>query len=208
MVKGCIQAREREILMDSETRVKEHFAESIATKQAALEVLGPSVAGAGAMMAQALLDDGKILSCGNGGSAGDAQHFSAELLNRFEMERPGLPGLALTTDTSTLTSIANDYTFDDIFAKQVRALGRQNDVLLAISTSGNSENVNRAIIAAHERAVKVVALSGRDGGRMADLLDTDDIEIRVPAERTARIQEVHLVVIHCLCDLIDTTLLG
>ena len=194
--------------MDAETRVKEHFAESIATKQAAIEVVSHSVAGAGALMAQALLDDGKILSCGNGGSAGDAQHFSAELLNRFEMERPGLPGLALTTDTSTLTSIANDYSYDDIFAKQVRALGRQNDVLLAISTSGNSENVNRAIIAAHERAVKVVALSGRDGGRMADLLDTDDIEIRVPAERTARIQEVHLVVIHCLCDLIDTTLLG
>lgn len=159
-------------------------------------------------MSQALLDDGKIMSCGNGGSAGDAQHFSAELLNRFEMERPGLPGLALTTDSSTLTSIANDYSYEDVFAKQVRALGRQNDVLLAISTSGNSENVNRAIVAAHERAVKVVALSGRDGGRMADLLDTDDVEIRVPAERTARIQEVHLVVIHCLCDLIDTTLLG
>jgi D-sedoheptulose 7-phosphate isomerase len=194
--------------MDAETRVKEHFAESISSKQAAAEVLSQSIATAGAMMSQALLDDGKIMSCGNGGSAGDAQHFSAELLNRFEMERPGLPGLALTTDSSTLTSIANDYSYEDVFAKQVRALGRQNDVLLAISTSGNSENVNRAIVAAHERAVKVVALSGRDGGRMADLLDTDDVEIRVPAERTARIQEVHLVVIHCLCDLIDTTLLG
>ena len=157
---------------------------------------------------EALLDDAKILSCGNGGSAGDAQHFSSELLNRFEMERPGLPAMALTTDSSTLTSIANDYAFEDIFAKQVRALGRENDVLLAISTSGNSENVCRAIVAAHERAMKVVALSGRDGGRMTEFLGGDDVEIRVPATRTARIQEVHLVVIHCLCDLIDTTLLG
>jgi D-sedoheptulose 7-phosphate isomerase len=155
-----------------------------------------------------LLDEGKILSCGNGGSAGDSQHFSSELLNRFERERPGLPAMALTTDSSTLTSIANDYAYEDIFAKQIRALGRQNDVLLAISTSGNSENVNRAIVAAHERGMKVVALSGRDGGRMAALLGEDDIEIRVPATRTARIQEVHLVVIHSLCDLIDTTLLG
>ena len=134
--------------------------------------------------------------------------FSSELLNRFEMERPGLPGIALTSDSSTLTSIANDYAYEDIFAKQVRALGRANDVLLAISTSGNSENVNRAIVAAHERDMAVVALSGRDGGRMASLLDGQDVEIRVPAERTARIQEVHLVVIHCLCDLIDTILLG
>jgi D-sedoheptulose 7-phosphate isomerase len=124
------------------------------------------------------------------------------------MERPGLPAMALTTDSSTITSIANDYAYEDIFAKQVRALGRQNDVLLAISTSGNSENVNRAIVAAHERGMKVVALSGRDGGRMAALLGDDDVEIRVPATRTARIQEVHLVAIHCLCDLIDTTLLG
>ena len=159
-------------------------------------------------MSQSLLDDGKVLSCGNGGSAGDAQHFSSELLNRFEMERPGLPAMALTTDSSTLTSIANDYAYEDIFAKQIRALGRQSDVLLAISTSGNSENVCRAIVAAHEREMKVVALTGRDGGRMADLLDDRDVEIRVPATRTARIQEVHLVVIHCLCDLIDTTLLG
>jgi D-sedoheptulose 7-phosphate isomerase len=159
-------------------------------------------------MAAALLDEGKILSCGNGGFAGDSQHFSSELLNRFERERPGLPAMALTTDSSTLTAIANDYAYEDIFAKQIRALGRQNDVLLAISTSGNSENVNRAIVAAHERGMKVVALSGRDGGRMAALLGDDDVEIRVPATRTARIQEVHLVVIHSLCDLIDTTLLG
>jgi len=185
-----------------------HFADSIATKQAAMAVLVAPIATATDLLAAALRSGGKILSCGNGGSAGDAQHFSAELLNRFEMERPGFPGIALTTDSSTLTAIANDYSYEDIFAKQVRALGRQNDVLLAISTSGNSENVNRAIVAAHERGVAVVGLCGRDGGRMAGLLDGDDIEIRVPAERTARIQEVHLVVIHCLCDLIDTILLG
>lgn len=194
--------------MDAETRVREHFAESIATKEAAALQLSQRITNAGQLMSQALLEEGKILSCGNGGSAGDSQHFSSELLNRFEMERPGLPAIALTTDTSTLTSIANDYAFDDIFAKQVRALGRQNDVLLAISTSGNSENVCRAIVAAHERAMKIVALTGRDGGRMAGLLADDDVEIRVPANRTARIQEVHLLVIHCLCDLIDTTLLG
>lgn len=194
--------------MDGETRVKAHFEESIATKQAAGDLLCPAIVAAGQSMSDALLNDGKILTCGNGGSAGDAQHFSSELLNRFEMERPGLPAVALTTDTSTLTSIANDYAYEDIFAKQIRALGRENDLLLAISTSGNSENVCRAIVAAHERGMTVVALSGRDGGRMAGLLGDDDVEIRVPASRTARIQEVHLVVIHCLCDLIDTTLLG
>jgi D-sedoheptulose 7-phosphate isomerase len=173
--------------MDPVTRVREHFAESIATKQSAAEALGESIAAAGTLMAEALLNDGKILSCGNGGSAADAQHFSSELLNRFEMERPG---------------------YEEIFSKQVRALGKPQDVLLGISTSGNSENVCRAIAAAHERGMSVVALSGRDGGRMADLLGDDDVEIRVPATRTARIQEVHLLAIHCLCDLIDTTLLG
>ena len=194
--------------MDAESLVNEHFADSVAAKQAAANVLAPAIARAGQLMAKSLLNEGKILSCGNGGSAADSQHFSAELLNRFEMERPGLPAIALTTDSSTLTSIANDYAYEDIFAKQITALGRENDVLLAISTSGNSENVNRAIAAAHDRAVKVVALSGHDGGRMAGLLSDDDVEIRVPAERTARIQEVHLVVLHCLCDLIDRTLLG
>lgn len=194
--------------MDSVTRVREHFAESISTKQSAAESISENIATAGGLMSQALLDDGKILSCGNGGSAGDSQHFSSELLNRFEMERPGLPAMALTTDTSTLTSISNDYSYEEIFSKQVRALGKPNDVLLAISTSGNSENVCRAIAAAHERGIKVVALTGRDGGKMADLYGEGDVEIRVPSSRTARIQEVHLVVIHCLCDLIDTTLLG
>ncbi len=194
--------------MDPVTRVRNHFTESIATKQIAAEQLAESIVAAGHLMSDALLDDGKILSCGNGGSAADSQHFSSELLNRFEMERPGLPAIALTTDTSTLTSISNDYAYEEIFSKQVRALGRTQDVLLGISTSGNSENVIRAIAAAHERGMNVVALTGRDGGRMADNLVDGDVEIRVPATRTARIQEVHLVVIHCLCDLIDTALLG
>jgi len=194
--------------MDAETRVKANFAESIAVKEAAAAALPERIAEAGLLMGQALQAEGKILSCGNGGSAGDAQHFSSELLNRFERERPGLPAIALTTDSSTLTSIANDYAYDEIFAKQVRALGRAGDVLLAISTSGNSDNVNRAIAAAHDRQMVVVALSGKDGGPMANLLSAEDIEIRVPAERTARIQEVHLVAIHCLCDLIDEHLFG
>ncbi len=194
--------------MDPVNRVREHFAESIATKQNAVDVLSEAIAAAGALLSQALLDDGKILSCGNGGSAGDAQHFSSEMLNRFEMERPGLPAMALTTDSSTVTSISNDYSYEEIFSKQVRALGKPQDVLLAISTSGNSENVCRAVSAAHERGMKVVALSGRDGGRMAAMFGEDDVEIRVPASRTARIQEVHLLVIHCLCDIIDSTLLG
>lgn len=194
--------------MDPVIRVRDHFAESIAVKEVAGEQLAESIVAAGRLLSDALLDDGKILSCGNGGSAADAQHFSSELLNRFERERPGLPALALTTDSSTLTSISNDYSYAEIFSKQVRALGNSQDVLLAISTSGNSENVIRAVAAAHEREMRVVALTGCDGGRMADLFSEDDVEIRVPATRTARIQEVHLVVIHCLCDLIDTTLLG
>jgi D-sedoheptulose 7-phosphate isomerase len=193
--------------LSMDERVRRHFQESIATKQAAIE-LTPTIAAAAATMTRCLLEDGKILSCGNGGSAADSQHFSSELLNRFELERPGLPAMALTTDSSTLTSIANDYAFVEIFAKQVRALGQPGDVLLAISTSGNSENVIRAIRAAHERDMSVVALTGRDGGTIAGTLGVSDIEIRVPAERTCRIQEVHLLAIHCLCDLIDAELLG
>ena len=194
--------------MKSVDRVRDHFAESIATKQTAADQIIESIVSAGQVMSDALLDDGKILSCGNGGSAADSQHFSSELLNRFEMERPGLPAIALTTDSSTLTSISNDYAYAEIFSKQVRALGKPQDVLLGISTSGNSENVIRAAAAAHERGMRVVALTGRDGGRMPDLLAEGDVEIRVPATRTARIQEVHLLVIHCLCDLIDASLLG
>ena len=159
-------------------------------------------------MVNCLLNNGKILSCGNGGSAGDAQHFSAELLNRFEKERPGLPAVALTTDSSTITAIANDYSYEEIFSKQVSALGQSGDVLLAISTSGNSANVAAAMKAAQEREMLLAVLSGNDGGEMAGLLREQDIEIRVPSSRTARIQEVHLVIIHCLCDFIDTQLFG
>lgn len=148
------------------------------------------------------------MSCGNGGSAGDAQHFSSELLNRFEQERKGLAAIALTTDTSTLTSIANDYAYERIFARQVEALGRAGDILLAISTSGNSANVNLAIQSAHEQGIKVVALSGKNGGKLRTLLNDNDIELCVPSPTTARIQEVHLVLIHCLCDLIDYQLLN
>lgn len=193
--------------MNSEDRVRQHFADSIEIKRQA-SALAPQVTRAATLITRSLLDNGKVLSCGNGGSAGDAQHFSAEMLNRFEMERPGLPAVALTTDSSTLTSIANDYSFDDIFSKQVRALGQPGDVLLAISTSGNSENVTRACVAAHERGMRIVALTGRDGGDLSAALGQDDIELRVPAQNTARIQEVHLVFIHCLCDLIDRELLG
>ena len=149
-----------------------------------------------------------MLSCGNGGSAGDAQHFSSEMVNRFERERPGLPAVALTTDSSTLTSIANDYDYSRVFARQIEALGQPNDLLLAISTSGHSSNIKAAIEAAHEREMGVVALTGRDGGDAAKLLRPGDVELRVPSDSTARIQEVHLLVIHCLCDLVDLQLLG
>jgi D-sedoheptulose 7-phosphate isomerase len=194
--------------MQAEDRIRLLFSDSVEVKQRASEQLPPAIAAAGLLMTDCLLENGKILSCGNGGSAGDAQHFSAEMLNRFEMERPGLPAMALTTDSSTLTSIANDYCYEDIFSKQVRALGQPGDTLLAISTSGNSENVLRAVQAAHERGVRVVALTGRDGGKMAGIYRDGDVEIRVPAHSTARIQEVHLLVIHCLCDFIDRRLLG
>lgn len=189
-------------------RIKNHFRASIETKQQAVNQLAEPIEYAGELMAQTLLNGQKILSCGNGGSAGDSQHFSAELLNRFERERPSLPAIALTTDSSTLTSIGNDYSFTEVFSKQVKALGAENDILLAISTSGNSANVVKAIHAAHTRGVKVVALTGRSGGEMASILDTQDVEIRVPAEQTSRVQETHLVVIHCLCDLIDHKLFG
>lgn len=188
-------------------RVLDHFRESIATKQRAESLAGDIVRAAEAMSAS-LANDGKVLSCGNGGSAADAQHFSSELLGRFERERRSLPAVALTTDTSTLTAVANDYEFDEIFAKQVAALGRSGDVLLAISTSGNSPNILRAISTGHRQGMTIIALTGRDGGKIAKALDDDDIEIRVPSERTCRVQETHLLVIHCLCDLIDERLFG
>lgn len=194
--------------MDLNARVMQLFNDSIATKQAALKILVPSIVAGGQLMAAALKQGHKIMSCGNGGSAADAQHFSAELLNRFERERVPLAGIALTTDTSTLTSIANDYEYNEVFSKQVRGLGQKGDMLLAISTSGNSPNVVRAMQVAHEKGVHIVALTGRDGGKMAPLLQAPDVEIRVPANVTARIQEVHLLALHCLCDLIDAQLFG
>ena len=193
--------------MSLDDRVLEQFRESVALKQTS-EALIPTIVAAGRTVTSCLLNDGKILSCGNGGSAADAQHFSGEMLGRFEMERPGLPAVALTTDTSVLTAIANDYQYADIFSRQVRALGQTGDVLLAISTSGNSENVLRAVNTAHERGLRVVALTGGDGGTIAQALDPEDIEIRVPAQRTARIQEVHILIIHSLCDVVDAELLG
>jgi D-sedoheptulose 7-phosphate isomerase len=189
--------------MDIEKLTRAHFEQSIAAKRAAME-LAPMIAAAGAAMADALRAGNKLLACGNGGSASDAQHFSAELLGRFEREREGLPAIALSTDTSAMTAIANDYDFDSIFAKQVAALGRNGDVLLAITTSGNSANVVAAAGAAHQRGMRIVALTGRDGGKLAQQLRSSDCEIRVPAERTCRIQEIHILVIHCLCDIIDT----
>lgn len=187
-------------------RVASHFDESIATKQMAKEVLSEPVARAAQLMFDALANDGKILACGNGGSAADAQHFAAEMTGRFEKERMELAAIALTTDTSALTAIGNDYGFDHIFSKQVRALGRAGDVLIGISTSGNSSNIIEAIKAAHERDMRVVAFTGRDGGKIAQMLKSDDVLLNVPYPRTARIQEVHLMMIHAICDCIDTTL--
>lgn len=189
-------------------RIKTHMLESAEVKRLAAEYLGPVIATAGEAMVQCLIGNNKILACGNGGSAGDAQHFSSEMLNRYERERPSLPAIALTTDTSTLTSIANDYSYAEIFAKQIKGLGQAGDILLAISTSGHSLNVLRAIETAHDRQMTVVTLTGKDGGAIVELLKPNDIEIRVPSDRTARIQEVHLLIIHCLCDMIDQSLFG
>lgn len=194
--------------MSLQARIQHQFTDSLAVKQAALAVMAAPIEAAVRLMAAALRAGGKVMACGNGGSAADSQHFAAELLNRFEKERPPLAALALTTDTSTLTSIANDYAYDQVFAKQVAGLGRAGDVLLAISTSGNSPNVSAAIAAAHARGVRVVALTGKGGGAIASQLADDDVHLCVPADRTARIQEVHLVTIHCLCDGIDALILG
>ncbi len=194
--------------MNLVSRISEHFIDSAQTKLSSTEILAAPIADAVELMVASLMATGKILTCGNGGSAADAQHFAAELIGRYERERPELAAIALTVDTSTLTAIANDYGFEQIYAKQVRALGQPQDVLLAISTSGNSVNVIEAVHAAHEREMRVVALTGRGGGRIGELLNDNDVHICVPAERTARIQEVHLLTLHCLCDGIDCMLLG
>ena len=195
-------------MIDHLMRIRSHFAESTQLKLDAVEQLAPSIARAAGVMTECLFADGKILACGNGGSAADAQHFAAELVGRFERERPELPAISLSTDTSLLTAIANDYSFEQVFAKQVRALGAKGDVLLAISTSGNSGNVIAAVEAAHAREMRVVAFTGKTGGSIGELLQPADVHLCVPHSRTARIQEVHLLMIHCLCDAIDATLLG
>ena len=189
-------------------RIKDNFTDSIQTKIHSADSIINIIAEASEEIVQALLEGHKILSCGNGGSACDALHFSSEMLNRFKQERPGLPAIALTADMATITSIGNDYHFSDIFAKQVRALGQAGDVLLAITTSGNSNNIINAVKAAHDKDMVVVALTGNDGGKLVDFLQSKDIEIRVPAQETARIQETHLLIIHCICDIIDYRLFG
>jgi len=194
--------------MDSIDYINQIFTESIRTKQTAQGEVIPAISDSADMIIQCLKSNGKILSCGNGGSAADAQHFSSELLNRFELERPALPAIAITTDSSTLTSIANDYSYADVYSRQIEALGQQGDILLAITTSGASKNIIKAINTAHDKGMSVIALTGRDGGMIPELMMDNDVMIRIPAENTARIQEVHLLVIHCLCDLIDQTLFG
>ena len=192
--------------MDLSQRVRDFFAAGIEAKQATLSPALPRLLAASELMAKQLSTGHKILSCGNGGSAGDAQHFSSELVNRFERERPALAALALTTETSTLTAIANDYSYERLYSRQVEALGKSGDILLAISTSGNSPNIVAAVEAAHAQHMPVVALTGRKGGALAEALNENDVEIRAVSDSTARIQELHLLFIHCLCDLLECNL--
>ncbi|AZN37754.1 phosphoheptose isomerase [Iodobacter sp. LRB] len=194
--------------MDLAQRIRQHFLDSIDAKQMAMELLSPGIRIGAEKMVQTFISDGKILTCGNGGSAADAQHFAAEMVGRFERERPGLAAVALSTDTSAITAIANDYDYDLVFSKQVHALGRPGDLLIAISTSGNSANVISAIHAAHDRQMNVIAFTGRDGGQIGEILSGDDVHLCVPVQRTARIQEVHITMIHALCDAVDFMLLG
>lgn len=194
--------------MSLASRISQQFEDSAKLKQQAASVLVEPIAAGVEVLFNALSNDNKILACGNGGSAADCQHFAAELIGRFERERLPLAAIALTTDTSILTAVGNDYDYNEIFSKQVQGLGRSGDVLLAISTSGNSKNVIAAIEAAHERDMRVVAMTGKGGGKIDELLHEDDVHICVPHDRTARIQEVHLLTLHCLCDGIDWNLLG
>lgn len=194
--------------VDAQDQIKQLFDASIQTKQDARNELAGPIAAAVELLVHTIKDGNKILVCGNGGSAADAQHFAAELVCRFERERPGLPAIALTTDSSALTAISNDYSYDQVFAKQVMALGKSGDTLLAISTSGNSPSIVNAMAAAHHQGMTIIALTGRNGGTMAERTQAGDVEIRVPSESTARIQEVHVLTIHCLCHQIDASLFG
>jgi len=189
-------------------RIKINFTDSIQTKINSADSIINIIAEASEEIVQALLEGHKILSCGNGGSACDAMHFSSQMQNRFKQERPGLPAIALTSDIPTLTAIANDYHFSDIFAKQIRTIGQAGDLLLAISTSGNSTNIVNAIKAAHDKNMGIIALTGYDGGKIVEHLQEKDIEIRVPAHEASRVQETHLLIIHCICDIIDFRLFG
>ena len=195
-------------MMNIESRITKHFHDSVDTKQRVVAALAPHIAAAAHAMVACLKHGGKILACGNGGSAGDSQHFAAELVGRFEREREELAAIALTTDSSILTAVANDYSFDEIFSKQVRALGKPGDILYAISTSGNSKNVIAAIEAAHLKGLHVVGMTGRSGGKIAGLMKPGDILLNVDSQVTTRIQEVHLLTLHCLCDAIDNLMFG
>ncbi|PVZ71883.1 phosphoheptose isomerase [Pelagibaculum spongiae] len=194
--------------MDLTERIRQSFSDSIQAKIVAADEISEPIAAAADLMVQCLIDGKKIVSCGNGGSTSNAQLFTAGLLNRFETERPSLPAMTLTSELATITAIGNDYGFSEIFAKQLRALGQEGDILLAISTSGDSANLVEVIEAAHEREMVVIALTGKTGGEMAERLSDNDVEIRVPCDSTPRIQEVHMLVIHSLCDLIDNCLFG
>ena len=194
--------------MDLANHIRGHFEESAELKRRMADAMAPQIARAGEALAEALRADRKVLACGNGGSAADSQHFAAEIVGRFERERPGMSAVALTTDTSALTAIANDYSFDVVFSKQVEALGRAGDFLLGISTSGNSKSVVEAIRSAHSRGMRVIALTGSDGGAMAKMLGPDDFHLNVAHPRTMRVQEVHLLVIHCLCEVVDNVIFG
>ena len=210
---GLKEALAHNIAMDKNTidrlrqRASQHFLDSIAVKQEAEKILPESVARGVVAMIECLRSGGKVMACGNGGSAADAQHFAAELIGRFERERRELGAIALTTDTSILTAVGNDYSYDEVFAKQVRGLGKGGDILLGISTSGNSKNVVRAIETAKQMGIKVIALTGNGGGKIGTILDAEDIHLCVPSTRTARIQETHLVLLHGLCDGVDHLLL-
>ena len=194
--------------MNPEQRIARHFQDSIDTKQRVVATLAPQIVAASYAMVDCLKKGGKILSCGNGGSAADAQHFAAELVGRFERERAELAAIALTTDSSILTAVGNDYSFDEIFSKQVRALGKPGDILFAISTSGNSKNVTAAIDAAHLKGLHVIGMTGRGGGKVASLMQSGDVLLNVDSQVTTRIQEVHLLTLHCLCDAIDNLMFG